>query len=233
LNLTVRQAARLLKVSEKTIYQWIEAGTLPAKRIHDQFGFNRVELLEWATAHRQGVSPDIFQKSSSEQEELSLVAALHLGGITYALKCLSREDVLRQVVEHFPLSDIVDRDFLFQVLLAREELGSTGIGDGIAIPHVRQPLVLNVPQPILTLCFLDQPVDFKAIDGKPVYVVFTLISPTIRSHLHLLSKLGFVLQEPTFKSLLRAKAVQEKILDALLQIEKKIGGSNTELGTPK
>jgi nitrogen PTS system EIIA component len=230
LNLTVRQAARLLKVSEKTIYQWIEANALPAKRIHDQFGFNRVELLEWATAHHKTVSPDIFREPTLEPEDLRLVSALRLGGISYELKCATREEVLRQVVEHFPLPDIVDRDFLFQVLLAREELGSTGIGDGIAIPHVRQPLVLNISRPLLTLGFLEKPVDFKALDGKLVQVVFTLISPTIRTHLHLLSCLGFVLRDKVFKSLLRAQAAPEKILETLTQIEKNLQKSVGDQG---
>ena len=66
------------------------------------------------------------------------------------------------------LPDDVDREFLYQVLLAREALGSTGIGDGIAIPHVRNPIVLHLSRPTVTLCFLEQPVDFGALDGQPV-----------------------------------------------------------------
>jgi mannitol/fructose-specific phosphotransferase system IIA component (Ntr-type) len=90
----------------------------------------------------------------------------------------------------------VDREFLYKVLLARESLGSTGIGDGIAIPHVRNPIVLHLSRPIVTLCFLERPVDFGALDGQPVNTLFTLISPTVRAHLHLLSRLAFTLRDP-------------------------------------
>ena len=64
------------------------------------------------------------------------------------------------------MPDEVDRDFLLTVLEAREAMGSTGIGDGIAIPHVRNPILLHVKRPFVSLFLLKQPVDFDAIDGK-------------------------------------------------------------------
>ena len=70
--------------------------------------------------------------------------------------------------------------------MARESLGSTGIGDGIAIPHVRNPIVMHIPRPTITLCFLEHPIDFGALDGQPVHTLFTIVSPTVRAHLHLL-----------------------------------------------
>ena len=51
------------------------------------------------------------------------------------------------------------------------------------LPHVRNPIVLHVDRPMVTLCFLERPVDFGALDGKPVHVLFSLICPTMRSHL--------------------------------------------------
>ena len=66
-------------------------------------------------------------------------------------------------MEVLRLPDEVDREFLFQVLVAREALEPTAIGDGIAIPHVRNPIVLHVPEPAITLCFLEAAVDFGAL----------------------------------------------------------------------
>jgi PTS system nitrogen regulatory IIA component len=106
----------------------------------------------------------------------------------------------------------VDREFLLQVLLAREALGSTGIGDGIAIPHARNPIVLNVERPTITLCFLENPVDFAALDGLPVTILFTLINPTARAHLHLLSRLAFMLNDKGFKDVLKRQTSRDEIL---------------------
>ena len=84
------------------------------------------------------------------------------------------------------------------MILARESLGSTGFGGGIAIPHVRNPIVLHIPRPMITLCFLETPIEFGAIDGMPVHTLFTLVSPTVRAHLHLLSRLTYGLRLPDF-----------------------------------
>ena len=115
--------------------------------------------------------------------------ALHAGGIHYRIGGSDKASVLHHVVETMRLPAEVDREFLYEVLLAREALGSTAIGDGIAIPHVRNPVILHLERPLITLCFLERPVDFGALDGQPVDTLFTLISPTVRAHLHLLSRL--------------------------------------------
>ena len=100
------------------------------------------------------------------------------------------------------------------MLLAREALGSTAIGDGIAVPHVRNPVILHLDRPMITLCFLERPVEFGALDGQPVDTLFTLISPTVRAHLHLLSRLSFVLRNPAFQGTVLRQAAREEILRA-------------------
>jgi PTS system nitrogen regulatory IIA component len=126
------------------------------------------------------------------------------------------------------LPDDVDREFLYQVLLARESLGSTGIGDGIAIPHVRNPIVLHLSRPIVTLCFLEQPIDFGALDGQPVSTLFTLISPTVRAHLHLLSRLAFTLRDPRFNAAVRQQASREELFEALHAAEAAVTASQAQ-----
>src|SRR5574340_1127583 len=120
MQLNVRQAAKLLDVSEKTIYRWVKQGKLPAYRVNEQYRFNRAELLEWATSERINVSVEIF----SEPEEASapvigLAEALRAGGIHYRIGGKDKVAALRSVVEVMLLPEEVDRAFLLQVLLAR------------------------------------------------------------------------------------------------------------------
>ena len=96
---------------------------------------------------------------------------------------------------------------------------STGIGGGIAIPHPRDPLVVQVREPVALTCFLEHPVDFHAIDGAPVRVLFTLLSPSIRAHLQMLSRLTYALHDPELSKLLDKPATAEAILDRLGAIE--------------
>lgn len=213
MQLTVRNVAELLNVSEKSVYRWITEGNLPAYRVSGQYRFNRAEVLEWATAQKINVSPKIFDDLQPNGVPLpELAEALQAGGIFYRLGGNDKESVLREIVETMRLPEEVDREFLLQVLLAREALESTAIGDGIAIPHVRNPIVLHVAKPLVTLGFLERPVEFGALDGKPVHALFSVISPTVRAHLHLLSQIAFALRDPEFKSVIIQQGNREDIL---------------------
>jgi PTS system nitrogen regulatory IIA component len=227
MQLGVREAARLLAVSEKTIYRWIKEGRLPVYRVNEQYRFNRAELLELATAQRINVSPDLFREPEDPLQGAlpTLVEAISAGGIHYRVGGRDKPSVLQAVVDVMPLPEEVDRSFLFQVLMARESLGSTGIGDGIAIPHVRNPIVMHIPRPTITLCFLEHPIEFDAIDGLPVQTLFTIVSPTIRAHLHMLSRLAFVLRNESFKSVLARPGSREEIISGLRRTEADSPGS--------
>jgi PTS system nitrogen regulatory IIA component len=143
MDLSVQDSAQLLSVSEKTIYRWVKQGKLPAYRVNEQYRFNRAELLEWATSQRVKVSADIFNEPHNGTPPVKLIDSLKAGGIHYRVGGKEKADVLHSVVELMPLPDLVDRQFLLQVLLARESLGSTAVGRGIALPHVRNPVVMH------------------------------------------------------------------------------------------
>ena len=211
MKLMVRDAATLLNVSEKTIYRWITQGRLPVHRISGQYRFNRNELLEWATTHRVPLSADIL-KEEHPQDLPGLADALQIGGVFYRVCGNDKASVLSEIVSMLPLPEEVDRGFLLEVLMARESLGSTGIGNGVAIPHVRNPIVLHIPKPMIALFFLEKPVEFAAIDGKPVHTLFTIVSPTIRGHLHLLARLSYALQQPEFKNVIEHQALRDDVL---------------------
>lgn len=220
MQLTVRDASRLLNVSEKTIYRWIGQGVLPAYRVNEQYRFNRAELLEWATSRKINVSEEIFQEPESGAAPAPLLSdALSSGGIHYRVGGTDKESALRAVVEAMRLPEEVDREFLLRVLLAREALSSTGIGDGIAIPHARSPIVLHVSRPAITLCFLERPVEFGALDGRPVTCMLTLVSPTVRAHLQLLSRVAFALRDPEFREAIARQGSRDEILAAARRIE--------------
>lgn len=218
MQLGVRDAARILNVSEKMVHRWIQQDKIPFQHINDQYYFNRTELLEWANTQRLQISADFVSDASSGDAPMpDLEEALIRGGIHYRVTGSDKNSLMAGIVRLIPLSPGIDRDFILRVLLAREALGSTGIGDGIAIPHVRSPIVLPTLEPTISLCFTENPVDFGAVDGLPVHCLFTVISPTVRIHLHLLARLSFALQKPDFKNLLKVKAPADQILAGLKQ----------------
>lgn len=222
MTLNVRDTAILLNVSEKTIYRWISQQKLPASRIGDQYRLNRAELLEWATVNQVKISPKIFDKDGPEGI-VSLESGLRIGGVFYRVGGADKESVIKEVVQVMPLPEEVDRQYLLEVLLARESMGSTGIGDGIAIPHVRNPIVMHISKPMVSLCFLENAIDFNAIDRKPVHTLFTIVSPTIRAHLNLLSSLAYALRDSEFAAVISGQGLREEVFSAARRIDSLIG----------
>ena len=177
--------------------RWIKQRGLPAQHVGGHYRFNRVELLGVGDGQQdQGLA---WRRSTTWQADdepvPSLVEALEAGGIFHHIKNTNKERALAALVEVLPLPEGIDRELLLRLFLAREASASTAIGDGIALPHVRNPIVLHVVRPMVTLCFLEHPVDFGALDGKPVHVLFSLICPTVRSHLQTLSRLSYALHD--------------------------------------
>ncbi len=221
MKLGVREAARLLAVSEKTVYRWVASRDLPAYQVNSQYRFNRAELLEWATANQVNVSPAIFEED--EPGDLpGLEDSLRTGGVYYRVGGNDKGAVLRSVVEIMPLPEEVDREFLLQVLLVRESLGSTAIGGGVAIPHVRNPIVLHIPKPMVTLCFLEHPVDFGAMDHASVHTLFTIVSPSVRAHLNLISRIAYAMRDDVFAGIIRKQALRDDIMAAARSIDARI-----------
>jgi PTS system nitrogen regulatory IIA component len=219
-KLAIRDVSRFLNVTESTVTRWIKQRGLPAQHVGGQYRFNRAELLEWATANQIKVSPEMFDHLETQEEPIpSLADALEEGGIFYALPDTSKERALRSLVEVLPLPDGIDRELLLRLFLAREASASTAIGGGIALPHVRNPIVLNVDRPMVTLGYLARPVDFGALDGKPVQVLFSLICPTTRGHLQMLSRLSYALHEKKFRDVVLAAGQREEILREAREVE--------------
>lgn len=223
MQLNVREAAKLLKVSERRIYDWIKRGVLRADRVNDQYRLHRSDLLERTSSREIHAPTQIFEAPSTSGSSIyPLTDALRAGGIFYGVRGDNRQAVLRAIVNDLVLPPKIDRESLAQLLLAREALGSTAIGNGVAIPHVRRPILLNASRPAVSLCFLEKPVDFGAFDGQPVFAIFLLISPTTRIHLHLLSRLSFALHDSGLNHALERRAPRDEIIANLERVERAI-----------
>lgn len=229
MQLKASDAAQALSVDEKTILRWIRHDHLPAENFLGNYQINRVDLLEWATERGIKVHPSLYDlEDTNDGKPMPLLSrCLEEGGIHCGVVGNDVPSVLQQVVNLLNLPDELDPDFVLQVLLAREAMGTTAVGDGIAIPHVRNPLLLRLPMPRVSLCFLANPVDFGALDGIPVQILFTITSPTVRIHLHLLSKLAYALRDERLRQILKAPCQAEQILTTMRQIEADIGRNST------
>jgi PTS system nitrogen regulatory IIA component len=154
------------------------------------------------------------------------------GGIYTDLHGATREEVLESVSRLPGVPAGVDRAMLAQLLIGREALASTGVGEGVAIPHPRDPLIVHVDEPHVMLCFLAEPVDFGAIDGLPVRVLFTVLAPSVRLHLQTVSRLAFALHDPVWRGLLSRVSPAREIIDRVRALEDAAGAATTHAPAP-
>jgi PTS system nitrogen regulatory IIA component len=218
--LTVREAASLLGAAERQIYRWVDDGEIPFQQVRGQVRFNRTDLLEWATSRRLPVSLDAFDAGLAPEDRApSLAQALRAGGAHHRVPATDRDSALRAVVERTPMPPSVDREFVVAVLLARENSSSTAIGEGIAIPHVRQPLVAPGAPATVSVSYLSQPVQFSARDARPVHTVCLIISPTVRTHLQMLAHVARALLDPAFRAAIERHATTEELAAEAARLE--------------
>jgi PTS system nitrogen regulatory IIA component len=159
-----------------------------------------------------------------------LTSALRRGGVLRDIVSRDKASVLKEICASLQLPPEIDRDELHSVLIAREALCSTGIGNGFAIPHPRGPIVLGLAEPQVTLALLHEPIDYQALDKKPVSVLFAIISTTVHVHLTMLSHIMFALQDNEFRGLLYQRADDETILLKSAEIEGRIVKSDHAKG---
>lgn len=138
--------------------------------------------------------------------------------VTANVKASDKEGVIRELVDILAKAeDIKNKEELVKALLTRESLGSTGIGQGIGIPHAKTPSVKNL---VAAFGLSQKGVNFDSLDGEPVYIFFLLIAPeeSAGPHLKALARISRMLKDKYFRELLK-KAKDEKEILRIIQEE--------------
>jgi len=221
MRLGVREVAERMGVSEDMVFRWVDRENLPASRVDGQFRFSPAAVYEWATSRGVPIAGDLFEESSAAPGA-PLAHALRRGGIVEGLKGDDRSAVLHAAVARLDLPAHADREVILNMLLARDKLGSSAIGRGFAVPHVRNPIVLRVTEPLATLFLLEHPIEFGALDRRPVHSLFLLITGTMHSHLMLLSRLASVLQDEGVCAAIEKRAPAREILAEVERAETRL-----------
>lgn len=221
MKLLVSDIVNSLHVSEKVVYRWIREGTVPAYRIHKKYLVSGIDLLDKAGFQQVPIQPDMVHRLIKPNAPLpGLTESLAQGRIFHKMKGETPQLLLRSIVGTLALPNVAERKILSQVLLAQKSLGFAHIGDGIAVPGVCNPIVVNVSNPIAALYFLHNPLSLDGKDDQQVKAMFWILSPTTWMHLYLLAQVTFALRDPGFKNAVVQQQSQEKILEEARRVEK-------------
>jgi PTS system nitrogen regulatory IIA component len=220
MELTLEEVAVRLNIPVETLHRWIRQGKIPMQQTRGRYTIHREMLERWAYDHKlKFFTPPSSEDSADESELDAVLPAMRRGGIFYGIEGDTKEKILKAAVQRIPNLQTFDRHLIYDKLLEREGLASTGIGHGIALPHPRANLGIPLERPLITTCFLSRAIPYEAIDNRPVSVIMVLLSTSTREHLSLLSKVAFYLRDRGFRDHLLSAPPKETIFEFIEQID--------------
>jgi PTS system nitrogen regulatory IIA component len=134
---------------------------------------------------------------------------------------------LQILVQALSFSEKLDRNVLLDALLSREEMMSTAIGNGIAIPHVRLFDSMSLQEDIVVVAYLFEPVDWVAPDEKPVHTLFFVLASDETRHLQILAEIAQLASDEDFVEFLRTMPAKEALIERIQQLEEKVNTEET------
>ena len=226
MNMSVKDVAALLNVSEKTIYRMIQNETIPCFRVGGQWRFDRREIKSWIEDTREFSYKTAAEKPSTEDEEaISIAEFLHRGGIFYNVAGSAKEKAIQSCLElirkGFPH---MDAKRLFVSIMDRESLCPTAVGHGIALPHP-QSFGKFTALSYVSLCFLEKPIPFGALDNENVDILFFIFPRSEMRFLRIQSKLLRLLKDDEVLTVIRKVSPADNICEVFSRKEAEIFGS--------
>ena len=223
MDLKMKDIIDLFDVPEKTILAWISEKKMPSYRIKNQYYFNKAEINEWILKNDIAVSEKILDLVLTNRP-VSLLELIRTGDVHYDIGGTTVREVIDEVVDTIPIPKSTDRDTVRASLLQREEMMSTAVGKGMALPHPRNPIISDLDDESVSVCFLKNQVDYGALDGEPVWALFIIISSNAKRHLEILSKISFLCKQDDFMKTLRERPKKKVFLSYIEQVEKEWNG---------
>jgi excisionase family DNA binding protein len=237
--MTLKEVADYVKLDENDIGRMAQKGEIPAQKIARQWRFDRAAIDYWMASPEGRQVRDTFGASSNSAmqvvdqqlppeatgipEPITVSRVLSPQRVNMNLKGSDRDGVLRELV-----ALVIDpkeqrlAKVLFHALKAREDLCSTCVNEGIAIPHSRNAIVGLVEQPILAYGRHQAGIDFGALDGAPVHHFFLLCAPNVREHLQLLARLARLLNSTGFRAKLTVAKRPADVITLIRNAEESI-----------
>lgn len=215
----MKDIVNLFDVPEKTILQWINEKKMPSYRIKNQYYFNKSEVNEWILNNKMAVSEKILDLTLTTRP-VSLIDLIKKGDVHYGIDGKNVREVIESVVDTIPLPKSTDKDTVRASLLQREDMMTTAVGRGIALPHPRNPIISDIDDESVSICFLENPVDYGALDGEPVRALFIIISSNAKRHLEILSKISFLCRQEDFLKMLHDCPQKDVFFYYIERIEK-------------
>lgn len=229
MHLSVKEVAKMLNVSEKTVYRMIRNETIPFYRVGGQWRFDRKHIKSWLADAGQFTVRTVSEALTGEEEEsISLSEFIRRGGLYRGIRGKTKAEAIRASLEQIRQTvPQPDPRKLFDSIMEREQLCPTAIGNEIAMPHPRHFNRFTALS-YIALCFLEQPIPFESLDRDRVDTLVFIFPRSERRFLRIQAKLLRLFKDEQLVSMLKGGSRGE-ILHLLSRKEAEIFGEEMDL----
>jgi PTS system nitrogen regulatory IIA component len=196
--MTIEEVAKHLRVSERTIYEWAQKGDIPCGKLGSTWRFIRSEVDAWVDKR--------LKRKNLQVPNVDYERTLDVGRVLILPDVGKKDDCLTALVDSLAeISSVRSREELWEGIVHREKLMSTGIGLGVAIPHARLP---GVSELSMAVAVCPQGLsDYEAMDDKLVRLVFMIVAG-VDQHAHYIRLLSFI------SSRVKQDTLRERLVEA-------------------
>jgi nitrogen PTS system EIIA component len=223
-TMNLKELAQMLGTDLRKVERMAQRGEIPCQKVGNQFRVNRAAITDWlqrnlatmSSDHLADVDAGITAERQTEKGEAIIIPLLQAEAVEANLGARTKNSTLRDLVALAEKTGLVyDPPALLEGLIQREELGSTAMPGGIAIPHPRQPLPYAIAGPLLAVARTTQGIVFGAPDGQLSRLFFLIASPDDHHHVHILARLCRILQDPDLVNALSEAQTSERMIDLI------------------
>ncbi len=153
-------------------------------------------------------------------QNVDLAALIHRGGVFFDVEGSTPQEIYKTVSGMITLPDELTSEQIYNALCAREQVLSTAVGNGIALPHARASIIKNIEQQQICVVYLKNPIDMQAPDEREVYVMFVLLTQNSQVHLKVLTELAGLFRNLRFRKALESHAGEAELLSLIRELDK-------------
>lgn len=229
--MTIQDVAKLLGSDVQRVEKMAKRGEIPCQKVAGRFRFNRAAITEWLQQRMGGMSQKhlvevdagITTQRQTPEDEAIITPLLRIEAVSTNLGSRTKNSTLRELVALAGKTGLVlALQALQEAVIVREEMCSTAIERGVAIPHPRRPLPEAIAGPILVVARTSQGIAFGAPDGRMTTLFFLTASQDDRHHLHILARLCRMLRDENFVLALEVAETPQKMIDLMIQRERQV-----------
>lgn len=227
-TMDLQGAAEFLSRDSREVARLASRGYLPARRVGDSWRFSRTEVTQWVEKQMHAFTEQELAGLEGQAKgvnDLLLAQYLPLDCMAVPLKARTKQSALRELMEAAERSwQVYDPATLLQALQQREELGSTALENGVALPHPHRPLPEAVGDTVIVYGRSFGGLPFGAARGVMTNVIFMVLAHDARTHLQVLARLSRILMRPGLLDELRALETSDASHALLLAAERELTG---------